>query len=62
MKPGSIRRTVSSSSLTGFRYLMPCRTPNDSAIAPMFAATQKWPSGRFGCSAIARRPAAIPSS
>ena len=28
-------------SRIGFRYLIPCRMPNDSASAPMFAAFQK---------------------
>src|SRR5262245_35478924 len=62
MNAGSSRSTVSSASFTGFRYLIPCRRPNDSAIAPMLAATQKCPSGRSLWSAIARCPAAIPSS
>ncbi len=30
--------------------------PNDSARAPMLAATQKWPSGRLGSSVAAVRP------
>jgi hypothetical protein len=36
--------------------------PNDSASAPMFAAIQKWPSGRSGRSAAAVFAAAMPSS
>ena len=46
----------SSSSLDRrLRYLRPWRRPNDSASAPMLAAIQKCPSGRFGSSAMAAR-------
>ena len=58
--PDRVSDVASSASLIWPRYLMPCRMPNDSASAPMFAASQKWPSGRFGSSAIAVRAAAMP--
>ena len=44
----------------GLRYFRPARMPNDSASMPMLAATQKWPSGLFGWSAIAFWPASMP--
>ena len=50
-RPGTPDRasgSSSSASLIGPRYLIPCRMPNDSASAPMLAASQKWPSGRCG--------------
>ena len=47
-------------ALIALRYLRPWLIPNDSASAPMLAASQKCPSGFAGCSAIAVRAAAMP--
>ena len=62
MNAGSSFKVTSSASLIGPRYLIPCRMPNDSASAPMLAASQKWPWGRCASIAIAERAAAMPAS
>ena len=54
--------TRSSACLMRVRYLSPCRSPYDSASAPMFAASQKCPSGLASFSATASVAAASPVS